>query len=210
MSEQQRVVQLKADLQEAAANAEVLYQRILPDGQSLSSAAQIVCAAAKQKKLSLMASQTNLKRWAAYDAKSCCMAKLIVNLLLAASSWGSVVARLFENKWEHYQNEQAKCMTQVLQGKIDKAVLELNENRTQLSAERERAEAAEQHVRAVQRQLTEHQQDTERLAKQKEDIDAELTAQACSPRSVLSSTAHACVLCRTTADSAQLGALLGS
>ena len=52
------------------------------------------------------------------------------------------------------------------------------ETQTQLSAEHDRAEAAEQRGRALERQLAEQQQDYERLAKKKEDSDAELAAQA--------------------------------
>lgn len=69
---------------------------------------------------------------------------------------------------------------QVLQGKLDKAAQEVQETQTQLSLEHERTETAEQHGRALGRQLAEQQQDTERLQKKKEDIDAELAAQACT------------------------------
>ena len=68
----------------------------------------------------------------------------------------------------------------MLQGKLEAAAQKLQENQSQLSTERERAEAAEERGRALDRQLAEHQQDAQRLLKKKEDLDAELATQACN------------------------------
>lgn len=65
---------------------------------------------------------------------------------------------------------------QTLQDKITAQDAKTQETQTQLSAERDRAEAAEQRGKALERQLAEQQQDSERLLKKKEDTDAELAA----------------------------------
>ena len=65
---------------------------------------------------------------------------------------------------------------QALQDRTAAQDAKTRETQAQLSTERDRAEAAEQRGRALERQLAEQQQDSERLLK-KEDADAELAAQ---------------------------------
>ena len=66
-----------------------------------------------------------------------------------------------------------------MQGKLDAAAQRNQETHNQLSTERERAEAAEERGRGLDRQLVEHHHDSERLSKKKEDLDAELALQVC-------------------------------
>ena len=80
---------------------------------------------------------------------------------------------------DHSQTHQP-LLVQVLQGKLDAAAQKLQDTQSQLSTERERAEAAQERGRVLDRQLAEHQQDSERLLKKKEDLEAELAAQACN------------------------------
>lgn len=55
----------------------------------------------------------------------------------------------------------------------------MSELETQLSSERERAGGAEEHGRSVERQLAEEQQESGRIAKKREDAEAELAMQVC-------------------------------
>ena len=66
-----------------------------------------------------------------------------------------------------------------MQGKLDAAAQKSQEAHNQLSTERERAEAAEERGKGLDRQLVEHHQDSERMLKKKEDLDAELALQVC-------------------------------
>ncbi len=66
---------------------------------------------------------------------------------------------------------------QALQDKLTATSQTVAELETQLSSERERAGSAEEHGRTVERQLAEEQQDSARLAKKREDAEAELAAQ---------------------------------
>ena len=66
---------------------------------------------------------------------------------------------------------------QALQGKLDAACQKTAELETQLSHEHQHAVSAEEHGTAVERQLAEEQQATARLAKKRDDMEAELAAQ---------------------------------
>ena len=66
---------------------------------------------------------------------------------------------------------------QALQDKLAATAQKATELETQLSAERERSVSAEEHSRALERQLAEEQQDSGRLAKKHEESEAELAAQ---------------------------------
>ena len=66
---------------------------------------------------------------------------------------------------------------QGLQDKLTVTSEKVTELETHLSTERERAVSAEEHGKTVERQLAEEQQDSARLAKKREDAEAELATQ---------------------------------
>lgn len=75
---------------------------------------------------------------------------------------------------------EAPVSLQALQDKLAASGQRVTELETQLSSERERATSAEEHGRTVERQLAEEQQDSARLAKKREESEAELAAQVCN------------------------------
>lgn len=66
---------------------------------------------------------------------------------------------------------------QALQEKLAATNQKVMELETQRSTERERAASSEEHGRTVERQLAEEQQESARLAKKREDSEAELATQ---------------------------------
>ena len=68
-------------------------------------------------------------------------------------------------------------LLQAVQDKLAASNQRAAELEIQLTQERERAVSAEEHSKAVERQLAEEQQSSERLMKKRNDSEAELAAQ---------------------------------
>ena len=80
-----------------------------------------------------------------------------------------------------------------MQDKLGASNQRAGELEAQLTQERERAVSAEEHSKAVERQLAEEQQSSERLAKKRDDSEAELAAQA-SPVTTYAAIARPCIV----------------
>ena len=75
------------------------------------------------------------------------------------------------------ESKDAANVTQAMQDKLTAINHKIEELETQVSSEHERAGSAEEHSRALERQLAQEQQESARLVKKREDSEAELTAQ---------------------------------